>query len=156
MIAIIQRVTKASVEVNHQMIGAIDTGIMALIGIEKEDDNKAGQKLLERILNFRIFSDSNGRMNLSLRDIHGGLLLVPQFTLLADTTNGNRPSFSLAASPEKSSVLFECLQHYAKSVHPRVETGIFGADMKVTLINDGPVTFTLKATSGQLQVKSIQ
>lgn len=144
MITIIQRVTTAKVTVNNQDIGKIDTGIMALVAVEKEDTEKDAQRLLERILNYRIFADSDDRMNLSLRDINGGLLLVPQFTLAADTQKGNRPSFISAAPPEKGRELFDYLQNLAKQTYPKVEFGRFGADMQVSLVNNGPVTFTLR------------
>ncbi|MCK9636269.1 MAG: D-aminoacyl-tRNA deacylase [Methylobacter tundripaludum] len=144
MITIIQRVTTAKVTVNNQDIGKIDTGIMALVAVEKEDSEKDAQRLLERILNYRIFADSDDRMNLSLRDINGGLLLVPQFTLAADTQKGNRPSFISAAPPEKGRELFDYLQQLAKQTYPKVEFGQFGADMQVSLVNNGPVTFTLR------------
>ncbi len=143
MIAIIQRVATAKVTVNNQDIGKINTGIMALVAVEKKDTEKEAERLLERILNYRIFSDAAGKMNLSLRNINGGLLLVPQFTLAADTQSGNRPSFTPAASPEKGQQLFQYLQHIAQSNHPHVAFGQFGADMQVSLVNDGPVTFTL-------------
>jgi len=146
MISIIQRVTTAKVTVNNQDIGKIDTGILALVAVEKEDTQKDAARLLERILNYRIFADDNDRMNLSLRDINGGLLLVPQFTLAADTQKGNRPSFISAASPEKGRSLFEYLQHLATASYPNVQFGQFGADMLVSLINNGPVTFTLKTS----------
>ncbi|MDI1294087.1 MAG: D-aminoacyl-tRNA deacylase [Methylobacter sp.] len=144
MITLIQRVTTATVTVNNQQIGKIDTGIMALVAVEKEDTQKDAQRLLERILNYRIFADSDDRMNLSLRDINGGLLLVPQFTLAADTQTGNRPSFISAAPPEKGKELFDYLQQLAKQLYPTVEFGQFGADMQVSLVNNGPVTFTLR------------
>ncbi len=144
MISIIQRVTTAKVTVNNQDIGKIDTGIMALVAVEKEDTQKDAGRLLERILNYRIFPDENDRMNLSLRDINGGLLLVPQFTLAADTRKGNRPSFTSAAAPEKGRQLFEYLQHLAATSYPNVQYGQFGADMQISLINNGPVTFTLR------------
>ena len=144
MISIIQRVTNAKVTVNNQDIGRIDAGILALVAVEKEDTQKDAERLLERILNYRIFADDNGRMNLSLRDINGGLLLVPQFTLAADTQKGNRPSFTSAAAPEKGRQLFEYLQLLATSSYPNVQFGQFGADMQVSLINNGPVTFTLR------------
>ncbi len=144
MITIIQRVTTAKVTVNNQSIGKIDTGIMALVAVEKADSEKDAQRLLERILNYRIFADSDDRMNLSLRDINGGLLLVPQFTLAADTQKGNRPSFISAAPPEKGKELFDYLQQLAKQTYAHVEFGQFGADMQVSLVNNGPVTFTLR------------
>jgi D-tyrosyl-tRNA(Tyr) deacylase len=147
MIAIIQRVTRATVTVNDQKTGAIDTGIMALVAVEKEDTPQDAERLLERILNYRIFADGNERMNLSLRDINGGLLLIPQFTLAADTRTGNRPGFTSAAAPEKGRQLFEYLQYWAKKSYSLVEFGQFGADMQVSLINNGPVTFILKTRS---------
>ena len=144
MITIIQRVTTAKVIVDNQEIGKIDTGIMALVAVEKADTPKDAQRLLERILNYRIFADSDDRMNLSLRDTNGGLLLVPQFTLAADTQKGNRPSFISAAPPEKGKELFDYLQQVAMQTYPNVEFGRFGADMQVALVNNGPVTFTLR------------
>jgi len=147
MITIIQRVTNAKVTVNNQEIGKIGTGIMALVAVEKADSQKDVQRLLERILNYRIFADSDDRMNLSLRDINGGLLLVPQFTLAADTEKGNRPSFISAAPPEKGKELFDYLQQLAKQTYLNVEFGQFGADMQVSLVNNGPVTFTLRTRS---------
>jgi D-tyrosyl-tRNA(Tyr) deacylase len=144
MISIIQRVNSAKVTVNNKDIAKIDTGIMALVAVEKEDTQKDAERLLERILNYRIFADDNDRMNLSLRDIKGGLLLVPQFTLAADTQKGNRPSFISAAPPEKGRQLFEYLQQHAATAYPNVQFGQFGADMQVSLINNGPVTFTLR------------
>ncbi len=144
MITIIQRVTQASVTVNYQIIGNIEQGIMALVAVEKNDTVAIAERLIERILNYRIFADSDDKMNLSLRDIHGGLLLVPQFTLAANTDKGNRPSFSSAASPEFGCEMFSYLQKYVLTVYDNVQFGEFGADMKVALINDGPVTFTLK------------
>lgn len=144
MITIIQRVTTAKVTVNNLDIGKIDTGIMALVAVEKADTEKDAQRLLERILNYRIFADSDDKMNLSLRDINGGLLLVPQFTLAADTQKGNRPSFTSAAPPEKGKELFDYLQQLAKQTYQHVEFGQFGADMQVALVNNGPVTFTLR------------
>ena len=144
MITIIQRVRHATVTVNNKDIGKIGQGIMALLAVEKEDTEKEADRLLERILNYRIFSDTDDRMNLSLRDCKGGLLLVPQFTLVADTRKGNRPSFTSAAAPEKSKILFEyCLQQ-ARIANEVVECGQFGANMQVSLVNDGPVTFTLQ------------
>ncbi|MEY3807740.1 MAG: hypothetical protein RI893_716 [Pseudomonadota bacterium] len=144
MITIIQRVSSANVTVNNQQIGAIDTGILALLAVEKADTEKEARRLLERILNYRIFADSDDRMNLSLRDINGGLLLVPQFTLAADTQKGNRPSFISAAPPEYGKELFNYLQQLAKQTYANVQFGQFGADMQVTLVNNGPVTFTLR------------
>ncbi|MDD5460467.1 MAG: D-aminoacyl-tRNA deacylase [Methylococcales bacterium] len=144
MITIIQRVTSAKVTVNNQDIGQIDTGIMALVAVEKEDIGKDAERLLERILNYRIFADADDRMNLSLRDINGGLLLIPQFTLAADTQKGNRPSFISAAPPEQGQQLFSYLRELAIKTYPLVQFGQFGADMQVALVNNGPVTFTLR------------
>lgn len=144
MITIIQRVTEASVTVNGERIGEIQQGILALVAVEKMDTITMAERLLERILNYRIFADSDDKMNLSLRDIGGGLLLVPQFTLAANTDKGNRPSFTSAAPPELGRELFDYLQNHALEIYDNVQFGEFGADMKVALLNDGPVTFTLK------------
>ncbi len=144
MITIIQRVTQAQVSIANQQVGKIERGIVALVAIETQDSEKSAQRLLERILNYRIFPDSENRMNLNLQSIQGGLLLVPQFTLAADTQSGNRPSFTPVASPEKGEELFNFFVHHAKCQYPYIETGQFGADMQVSLTNDGPVTFTLK------------
>ena len=144
MITIIQRVTEASVTVNGEIIGEIQQGILALIAVEKADTFTIVERLLERILNYRIFADSDDKMNLSLRDIQGGLLLVPQFTLAANTDKGNRPSFASAAPPEFGREMFNYLQKHALQSYNNVQFGEFGADMKVALLNDGPVTFTLK------------
>ena len=144
MITIIQRVTTATVKVNGQDVGTIAEGIMALIAIEKQDDETHADRLLEKILNYRIFADVNERMNLSLRDINGGLLLVPQFTLAADTRKGNRPSFTSAAPPEQGKQLFLYFVDRAEHIFPNCQSGQFGADMQVQLVNNGPVTFTLK------------
>lgn len=144
MITIIQRVTHASVTVNQKKIGEIKQGILALVAVEKADTPAISERLLERILNYRIFADSDDKMNLSVRDIQGGLLLVPQFTLAANTDKGNRPSFTSAAPPEFGRDLFFYLQQHALKTYPSVQFGEFGADMKVALLNDGPVTFTLK------------
>ena len=144
MITVIQRVSSSKVSIDQQITGQIDRGIMALLAVEKADTQKDAERLLERILNYRIFPDQNDRMNLSLKDINGGLLLIPQFTLAADTGKGNRPSFTAAAAPEKGRALFDYLVGLAKKIHPLVACGRFGANMQVTLVNDGPVTFTLK------------
>ena len=144
MITIIQRVTQAQVCIAGLQVGKIEQGIMALVAIEKLDSEKSAQRLFERIINYRIFPDQQNRMNLNLQTIQGGLLLVPQFTLAADTNSGNRPSFTPAATPEKGEQLFNYFVSHAKCSYPYVQTGQFGADMQVTLTNDGPVTFTLK------------
>ena len=146
MLTIIQRVTEAQVVVDNVTLGKIDQGIMALVAVEKEDTEKQATRLLERILNYRIFADENDKMNLSLKDIQGGLLVIPQFTLAANTQSGNRPSFSTAASPEKGLQLFSYFCEQASKSYPSTAFGQFGADMKVSLTNDGPVTFTLKVT----------
>ena len=143
MITIIQRVTHASVTVNGNIIGNIEQGILALVAVEKMDTITIAERLLERILNYRIFADDDDKMNLGLRDIHGGLLLVPQFTLAANTDKGNRPSFTAAAPPEFGREMFDYLQTHAAQIYDNVQFGEFGADMKVALLNDGPVTFTL-------------
>ncbi len=145
MIALIQRVISAQVEVNGETTGRIERGILALIGVEQNDSTANADKLIKRLLAYRIFSDSSERMNLSLTDIKGQLLLVPQFTLVADTRKGLRPSFSSAAAPEDGERLFDYCVSAAKKIHHKVETGKFGADMQVTLCNDGPVTFWLQS-----------
>ena len=144
MIALIQRVIRASVEVDSQIIGQIDQGILALIGVERGDREATADRMLQRIIGYRIFEDSAGKMNLSRAEINGGLLLVPQFTLAANTNSGMRPSFSTAAPPAEGERLFEYLVSQAEMSHPDVATGLFGADMQVSLINDGPVTFWLQ------------
>lgn len=146
MISVIQRVTHAKVTVRQQDIGVIERGILALVAVEKNDTEKEADRLLERILDYRIFADTESKMNLSLRNIDGGLLLVPQFTLAADTDSGNRPSFSRGASPEHGLVLFNYLQKKAVDLHTQVQFGRFGADMQVSLVNDGPVTFSLRVS----------
>lgn len=143
MIALIQRASYANVLV-EEIIAEIDQGILAFIGVEKNDTKEKADKLLHRLLGYRIFSDNNDKMNLSLDDVKGGLLLVPQFTLAADTKKGMRPSFSSAAPPELGNQLFDYFVKQAKTNYPIVETGEFGADMKVSLCNDGPVTFWLQ------------
>lgn len=144
MIGLLQRVTEASVSVDSEIIGRINRGLMVLIGVEKNDTQAQADRLLERLLGYRVFPDHEDKMNLSLVDINGGLLLVPQFTLPADTKKGMRPSFSSAASPEQGQQLFDYLVTNAKTKHGNVATGSFGADMQVSLVNDGPVTFWLQ------------
>ena len=144
MIGLIQRVSEASVRVEGNIVGQIGRGLLVLAGVEKQDDEAIALRLLERILTYRVFPDEQGKMNLSLADIGGGLLLVPQFTLAADTHKGTRPSFSSAAAPEQGKALFEHFVSAARKLHPGVATGVFGADMKVSLVNDGPVTFWLQ------------
>lgn len=144
MIGLLQRVTRARVEAEQQTIAAIGTGLSVLVGVEKSDDEKKADRLLQRLLGYRVFPDRDRKMNLSLTDIHGELLLIPQFTLPADTARGMRPSFSAAAPPEQGRRLFEYLLARAGELHPRTAAGRFGADMQVTLTNDGPVTFWLQ------------
>jgi len=144
MIGLIQRVGEASVTVDDRIVGRIGRGLLVLVGVEKLDDETSAQRLLERILTYRVFPDADGKMNLSLADIAGELLLVPQFTLAADTHKGTRPSFSSAAPPEQGATLFDFFVAAARERHGRVATGVFGADMKVSLVNDGPVTFWLQ------------
>ena len=143
MITLIQRVTQAEVRVAGECIGAIGPGILALVGITPGDGPAEASRLLQRILGYRIFADAQGRMNLDLRQRGGGLLLVPQFTLAADTRKGLRPGFSTAAPPSQAQPLFEALVAEAQRLHPQVACGRFGADMQVGLVNDGPVTFLL-------------
>ena len=151
MIALIQRVSEAAVTVQQRTVGSIGRGILALIGIERGDDLMRGARLLERVLAYRIFEDDGGRMNLSLTDIGGGLLLVPQFTLVADTHKGTRPGFSSAETPELARVLFAQVVAAARARHAQVESGEFGAPMQVALVNDGPVTFWLRSSSERAQ-----
>lgn len=143
MIALIQRVRSASVDVEGKRIAAIGTGILALIGVAAGDDTQSADRLLERLLTYRIFPDAQGRMNLDLVSTGGGLLLVPQFTLVVDTRKGTRPGFSSAAAPDEALRLFEHLLRQATARHAPVAGGRFGADMQVSLVNDGPVTFIL-------------
>jgi D-aminoacyl-tRNA deacylase len=145
MIALIQRVARAEVQIDAQTVGAIERGTLAFIGVRRRDDTLAADRLLERMLTYRIFPDDQGRMNLSLRDIQGGLLLVPQFTLAADTQKGTRAGFSTAATPEDARQLFAHLLERAQATHHPVAAGVFGANMQVSLVNDGPVTFWLEA-----------
>ncbi len=145
MIGLLQRVRTASVEIQQNSIAEIDTGLLVLVGVEKADNESKAERLLERLLGYHVFSDDQGKMNLSLNDMKGGLLLVPQFTLAADTHKGMRPGFSTAAKPEEAKRLFEFLVDYAQTRHSNVATGEFGADMQIRLVNDGPVTFYLKA-----------
>jgi D-tyrosyl-tRNA(Tyr) deacylase len=144
MIGLLQRVTQASVTVDGETIAQIEQGLLVLVGVEKNDSEAQADKLLHRLLGLRVFADSEGKMNLSVRDIHGGLLFVPQFTLPADTRKGTRPSFSSAAQPEQGKNLFTYLLDKAGADYPHVASGRFGADMQVALVNDGPVTFWLQ------------
>jgi D-aminoacyl-tRNA deacylase len=144
LIALVQRVTEARVEVDGRVVGAIGRGILALVGVERGDSQEQAVRLVEKVLGYRIFPDAEGKMNLSLLDIKGELLAVPQFTLAADTKKGTRAGFSTAASAEDGRRLFDQYVLLATQQLPGVKTGIFGADMKVSLVNDGPVTFWLQ------------
>jgi len=144
MIALLQRVSEATVHVNGDLVGAIGRGVLALVGVERGDSERQADRLLERLLAYRIFPDAEGRMNLDLRQAEGGLLLVPQFTLAANTNKGNRPSFTSAAEPAEGQRLFEYVVEQARASLPGVATGCFGAHMRVALVNDGPVTFWLQ------------
>lgn len=145
MKALLQRVRHARVEVAGEVVGAIDQGLLVLIGVEREDDPARADRLLHKLLNYRVFADDEGRMNRSLKDVGGGLLLVSQFTLAADTRSGLRPSFSSAAPPAEGEQLYDYLLAQARELHPLVACGRFGADMQVQLLNDGPVTFLLES-----------
>ncbi len=144
MIALIQRVREAKVVVDNNNVGEIKQGVLAFIGVEKNDTEDQVTRLLDKVLSYRIFADADDKMNLSVKDIEGGLLLVPQFTLAADTQKGCRPSFSSAAPPDLGEALFDKFVEQAKSKYKYIETGQFGADMKISLLNDGPVTFWLQ------------
>lgn len=144
MIGLLQRVSSAQVDIDGKTAGSIGRGLLVLVGVEQGDDTARAERLLERLLGYRVFPDDAGKMNLSVRDIGGGVLLVPQFTLAADTEKGMRPSFTPAAAPELGRRLFDYLLDHARTQHASVEAGVFGADMQVTLTNDGPVTFWLK------------
>jgi len=144
MIALIQRVSRAEVTVDSRTVGAIGRGILAFIGVQRGDDTASADRLLERVLTYRIFPDEQGKMNLSLRNIGGELLLVSQFTLAADTQNGTRAGFSTAAAPDEARRLFDHFLERARGSHGKVAAGVFGADMQVSLVNDGPVTFWLE------------
>jgi len=145
MIALIQRVTEACVRVDGESTGAIGPGLLALVAVEPGDDEARTRRMAERLLGYRVFSDAQGKMNLSLADTGGGLLLVSQFTLAADTSKGMRASFTSAASPEEGRRWFDRLVQICRERHAQVETGRFGAHMVVSLVNDGPVTFRLTA-----------
>ena len=145
MIGLLQRVSEARVAVEGEVIAAIGRGLLVLVGVERGDGRTQADRLLERLAGYRVFADGDGRMNLSVHDVGGGLLLVPQFTLAADTRKGMRPSFTSAAVPEQGAVLFDYLVTQARKIHRPVSAGRFGADMQVSLINDGPVTFWLRA-----------
>ena len=151
MIALIQRVTQAKVEVEGQIVGQIGKGLLVLLGVEKEDDQAKADKLAEKVLNYRIFSDENDKMNLAIKDVNGELHIISQFTLYADCHHGNRPSFINAAKPEIANELYEKFISFCKEESGlNVETGVFGADMKIDYINDGPITIMLECTKGKI------
>ena len=144
MIALIQRVTSAQVAVDEEITGRIDKGILVLLGVEREDDEAKAKRLVERICSYRIFPDEDGKMNLNLKQVGGELLVVSQFTLVADTKKGTRPGFSRGASPEQGNRLYETFVGLCREQGVTTQTGRFGADMQVSLVNDGPVTFSLE------------
>lgn len=146
MIGLLQRVSDARVVVGGATVARVGSGLLVFVGIEREDDEAVADRLLERLLSYRVFADHQGKMNLSLLDMGGGLLLVPQFTLAADTRQGRRPSFARAAAPAEGQRLFEYLFSRACALHSTVSSGVFGADMQVTLTNNGPVTFWLQVS----------
>jgi len=148
MIGLLQRVSSADVAVAESVVGRIGKGILVLVGVERGDGEAQAERLLERLLGYRVFPDLEGRMNLSVRDIQGDLMLVPQFTLAADTRKGTRPGFQTAAAPAEAHRLFDYLVGKVQETYGRVQTGVFAADMQVTLCNDGPVTFWLRVAPG--------
>ena len=145
MLGLIQRVKRAAVEVDGKTVGAIEQGILLLLGVEKADTEASADKLLDKVLAYRIFSDQDNKMNCNVQQINGGVLVVSQFTLAADTRKGLRPSFSSAAPPAQAEQLYDYFVARLRERHPQVATGIFAADMQVSLLNDGPVTFMLQA-----------
>lgn len=145
MKALLQRVKFARVEVGGECVGEIAQGLLVFLGLEKHDDENAVSKMMTRLLQYRMFSDHEGKMNQSVTDVDGGVLLVSQFTLAADTRKGRRPSFSLAAEPQVAQALYEYALAELQQVHGKVASGKFGADMQVSLLNDGPVTFMLES-----------
>lgn len=147
MIGLLQRVSNARVAVGGATVGSIGAGLLVMVGVEREDEEAIADRLLERVLGYRVFADACGKMNLSLTDISGGLLLVPQFTLAAATRQGMRPSFTPAAPPAEGQRLYEYLLAQACTRHPLVSSGVFGADMQVTLTNNGPATFWLQVSA---------
>lgn len=149
MKAVIQRVSEASVKVDGNIVGEINTGFMLLIGIDENDEKADADWLVQKILNLRIFGDENDKLNLSIKDINGEILCISQFTLIADYKKGNRPSFIKAAKPDKAIPLFEYFKEELSKSDLRIESGIFGADMKVSLINDGPVTIVMDSLTKQ-------
>lgn len=149
MLGLIQRVSQARVDVNEETVGAIQSGLVLLLGVEKDDDRASADALLKKVLAYRVFSDDQGKMNLNVQQAGGGLLVVSQFTLAADTRKGLRPSFSSAAPPALAEQLYDHFVERADQLHSPVATGVFAADMQVSLTNDGPVTFLLRSSSAQ-------
>jgi D-tyrosyl-tRNA(Tyr) deacylase len=145
MLALIQRVKEAKVEVGGEVVGAIEQGLLIFLGIERTDTNTNADRLLKKVLAYRVFADAEEKMNLSVQDVDGGLLLVSQFTLAAATDKGSRPSFSSAKAPDEAQVLYQYFLDSTRKSHHKVAAGKFGADMQVALINDGPVTFLLRS-----------
>ena len=144
MIALIQRVSRASVDINEKEVAAISAGLMVLLGIQADDSEKEARKLAQKTVSLRVFDDDNGDMNLDVRSVEGGVLIVPSFTLAADTSRGNRPGFSTAMPPKEAEPLFELFATETGELTKDVQTGIFGADMQVSLVNDGPITISLE------------
>ncbi|MBQ7266612.1 MAG: D-tyrosyl-tRNA(Tyr) deacylase [Firmicutes bacterium] len=140
---VLQRVSRASVSIEGEAVGKIDRGILALVGINDTDDESVFERMLSKMVNLRIFEDTEGKMNISLKDNGFGLLIVPNFTIYSDARKGNRPSFAMGAKPEKAKVIFEAFTDYCQKNYPHIQKGVFGADMKVELLNDGPVTILL-------------
>ena len=144
MIALIQRVSRASVDINEKEVAAIGAGLMVLLGIQADDSEKEARKLAQKTVSLRVFDDDNGDMNLDVKSVEGGVLIVPNFTLAADTSRGNRPGFSTAMTPKDAEPLFELFTTETRELTKDVQTGVFGADMQVSLVNDGPITISLE------------
>ena len=144
MIALIQRVSRASVDINEKEVAAISAGLMVLLGVQVDDSEKEARKLAQKTVSLRIFDDDNGDMNLDVKSVEGGVLIVPNFTLAADTSRGNRPGFSTAMPPKDAEPLFELFAREIRELTKSVQTGVFGADMQVSLVNDGPITISLE------------
>ena len=144
MIALIQRVSRASVDINEKEVAAIGAGLMVLLGIQVDDSEKEARKLAQKTVSLRVFDDDNGNMNLDVKSVEGGVLIVPNFTLAADTSRGNRPGFSTAMPPKEAEPLFELFAAETRGLTKEVQTGVFGADMQVSLVNDGPITISLE------------
>ena len=144
MIALIQRVSRASVDISEKEVAAIGAGLMVLLGIQVDDTDKEARKLAQKTVSLRVFDDDNGNMNLDVKSVEGGVLIVPNFTLAADTSRGNRPGFSTAMPPIDAEPLFELFAEETRGLTSIVQTGVFGADMQVSLVNDGPITISLE------------